>query len=101
MNELNLITQNNRENSFEASNQMNIPTISSDITQASLPTHDYWSYSPSTDLDYTTETRLITEDQWSNVSQSSARDPYRSVLFWKRTSGNEIFILIFIYYLCC
>jgi hypothetical protein len=95
MNDLSLVTQNRF---LETSNEMNFSTerISSDVTYEnqtwpSLSARDYWSLSPTTDLDFTTDTTVITEEQWFNVNQSNARDPYRSMLFWKRTSGNRSF----------
>ncbi|CAF5076523.1 unnamed protein product, partial [Rotaria sp. Silwood1] len=62
-------------------------------TWPSLFDHDNSSLSsflPTTNFDYTIsseESQITIQQQWFNINQSHVRDPYRSVLFWKHTSG--------------
>ncbi|CAF1284587.1 unnamed protein product [Rotaria sp. Silwood1] len=63
-------------------------------TWPSLFDHDNSSLSsflPTTNFDYTIsseESQITIQQQWFNINQSHVRDPYRSVLFWKHTSGS-------------
>ncbi|CAF3319414.1 unnamed protein product [Rotaria sp. Silwood2] len=82
--------------------QINLPTIlpeniSSDVTfdsqtWPSLFVYDNSSLSsflPTTDFYYTTsseEVKITMEQQWFNINQSHARDPYKSILVWKHAS---------------
>lgn len=111
--DLSLVTQmrneNDRTSQFDI-DQTNLSTILPNMIASSDATYegqtglasissDHWSFSsfsPTSDLDFMTSserTKIIIEEQWFNVNQSHRRDPYRSVLFWKRTNGNGIFLM--------
>jgi hypothetical protein len=89
MNDLSLVTNYDRTLLLDTlSDEMNFSTINPDVTYDSQ-TWSLTSFLPTSDLDFITPP----EEQWFNVNQSHRRDPYRSVLFWKRTTGNRIFNL--------
>lgn len=63
-------------------------------TLSSSLASDHWSFSSFSsmiDFGYTTlpeENKITKQEQWFNVNQTHRRDPYRSILFWRRTNGN-------------
>ncbi|CAF3366396.1 unnamed protein product [Rotaria socialis] len=73
--------------------------ISSDVsfenqTWSSSLVSDHWSFSSFSsmnDFDFTTlsqENKITKQEQWFNINQTHRQDPYRSILFWRRTNGS-------------
>ncbi len=108
-NDLSLITrmrnENDRTSFLNTASEFNIDQENfSTIIPRSDGTYESQtgSYSSIDDLDLTTvpdETNIVIEEQWFNVNQSNRREPFKSILFWKRTYGNR-FLTFFCISLC-